>query len=58
MARVDWRRATVVYMHRLLKHALAQAVRWELLSRNPADAVDPPKVERGRHDDLRHGADR
>jgi integrase len=37
---------TVVYMHRLLKHALAQAVRWELLLRNPADAVDPPKVER------------
>jgi integrase len=37
---------TVVYMHRLIKHALAQAVSWELLSRNPADAVDPPKVER------------
>jgi integrase len=39
--------ATVVYMHRILKHALAQAVRWELLSRNPADAIDPPKIERG-----------
>lgn len=39
--------ATVVYMHRLIKHALSQAVRWELLSRNPADAVDPPKIERG-----------
>jgi integrase len=38
---------TVVYMHRLIKHALGQAVRWELLSRNAADAVDPPKVERG-----------
>lgn len=37
---------TVTYMHRLIKHALTQAVRWELLSRNPADAVDPPKVER------------
>jgi hypothetical protein len=37
---------TVVYMHRLIKHALAQAVRWELLSRNPAEVVDPPKVER------------
>jgi integrase len=37
---------TVVYMHRLIKHALAQAVRWELLSRNPADAVSPPKIER------------
>jgi integrase len=38
---------TVVYMHRLIKQALGQAVRWELLSRNSADAVDPPKVERG-----------
>jgi integrase len=38
---------TVVYMHRLIKQALGQAVRWELLSRNVADAVDPPKVERG-----------
>jgi integrase len=39
--------ATVVYIHRVLKHALADAVRWELLPRNPADAVDPPKIERG-----------
>jgi integrase len=31
-------------MHRVLKQALGQAVRWELLTRNPADAVDPPKV--------------
>jgi integrase len=38
---------TVVYMHRLVKQALGQAVRWELLARNVADAVDPPKVERG-----------
>jgi integrase len=38
---------TVVYMHRLIKQALRQAVRWELLARNPADAVDPPKAERG-----------
>jgi Phage integrase, N-terminal SAM-like domain len=41
--------ATVVYMHRLIKQALAHAVRWQLLARNPADAVDPPKIER--HDD-------
>ncbi len=39
--------ATVVYMHRLIKQALAHAVRWQLLARNPADAVDPPKLERG-----------
>jgi integrase len=36
---------TVTHMHRVLKQALGQAVRWELLTRNPADAVDPPKVE-------------
>jgi integrase len=36
---------TVGHMHRVLKQALGQAVRWELLTRNPADAVDPPKVE-------------
>jgi integrase len=36
----------VIYVHRVLKHALAQAVRWEMLSRNPADAVHPPKCER------------
>jgi integrase len=35
---------TVGHMHRVLKQALGQAVRWELLTRNPADAVDPPKV--------------
>lgn len=37
---------TVLHMHRVLKQALGQAVRWQLLHRNPADAVDPPKVER------------
>ena len=35
---------TVHHMHRVLKQALAEALRWNLLSRNPADAVDPPKV--------------
>jgi integrase len=36
---------TVGHMHRVLRHALSQAVRWEELARNPADAVDPPKIE-------------
>jgi integrase len=36
---------TVGHMHRVLKQGLSQAVRWESLNRNPADAVDPPKVE-------------
>ena len=35
-------------MHRVLKQALSQAVRWQLLTRNPTEAVDPPKVERHR----------
>jgi integrase len=37
---------SVIYMHRIIKQSLGQAVRWELLARNPADAVDPPKAER------------
>lgn len=39
--------STVIYMHRLIKHALAQAVRWGMIARNPVDAVSPPKAERG-----------
>jgi integrase len=37
---------TVHHMHVILKGALTQAVKWELLVRNPASAVDPPKVAR------------
>jgi integrase len=37
---------TVTHMHRVLREALQQALRWQLLARNPADAVRPPKVER------------
>ena len=37
---------SVHHMHRILKQALARAVRWQIIPRNPADAVDPPKVER------------
>ncbi len=35
---------TVHHMHVVLKGALAQALKWEMLVRNPAGAVDPPKV--------------
>jgi integrase len=35
---------TVHHMHVILKGALAQAVKWEMLVRNPAAAVDPPKI--------------
>lgn len=38
--------ATVVYWHRLLKAALQQAVCWQMLLRNPAGALTPPKIER------------
>jgi integrase len=38
--------STVRYMHVVLKASLGQAVRWQLLARNPAEAVDPPKIER------------
>lgn len=34
---------TVRHFHRLIHLALNQAVKWELVSRNVADAVDPPK---------------
>jgi integrase len=37
---------SVSHCHRVLKQALTQAVRWQMLSRNPADHVDPPRVER------------
>jgi integrase len=37
---------TVTHMHRVLREALQQAVQWQMLARNPADAVRPPKVER------------
>ncbi|MGU3417744.1 site-specific integrase [Methylobacterium sp. D54C] len=39
---------SVHHMHRVLKQALAQAVKWRILARNPVDAVDPPKVERAK----------
>jgi integrase len=37
---------TVHHMHTVLKSALHQAVAWELISRNPAAAVRPPRVPR------------
>jgi integrase len=37
---------TVGHIHRVLHKSLGQAVRWGLVVRNVADAVDPPKVHR------------
>ena len=37
---------TVLHHHRILKEALRHAVGWQLLERNPADAVSSPRVQR------------
>jgi integrase len=37
---------SVLLCHKVLKQALAQAVAWELIGRNPADTVTAPRVER------------
>ena len=50
--------STVRYLHVILKASMRQAVRWQILARNPVDAVDPPKIERARHAYLRSRADR
>jgi integrase len=39
-------RSTVRLIHTQLHRALADAVRWDLLVRNPSDLVDPPKPVR------------
>jgi integrase len=37
---------SVLRYHQVIHAALHQAVRWQLLVRNPADAVEPPRAER------------
>jgi integrase len=37
---------TVLHHHRVLREALSRAVKWQLLIRNPADAVEPPRPAR------------
>ncbi len=37
---------TVVHHHRVLRESLRQAVRWQMLTVNPADAVRPPRAAR------------
>ncbi|MDO8616485.1 MAG: site-specific integrase [Dehalococcoidia bacterium] len=37
---------TVLHHHRVLREALHHAVRWQLLARNPADAVEAPRPPR------------
>ncbi len=38
--------ATALFCHRVLREALQHAVRWQVLTRNPCDATDPPRPER------------
>jgi integrase len=45
--------STVRYMHVILKAAMAQAVRWQMLAHNPVDAVDAPNIEATRGTRLR-----
>jgi integrase len=37
---------SVVHLHRVLHKALAQSVKWQMLARNPVDAVEAPRAER------------
>jgi len=37
---------SVLHVHRVLKTALTRAVKWQVLLRNPCDAVDPPKPDK------------
>lgn len=37
---------TVQYLHSILHRALDRAVKWQLLARNPADAVEAPRPDR------------
>jgi len=37
---------TVLHYHRILSQSLKQAVKWQLLANNPADAVEPPRPSR------------
>jgi integrase len=37
---------TVLHHHRVLREALRHAVKWQLIARNPADAVEAPRPQR------------
>ena len=44
---------TVRYIHTILHSALADAVRWNLLSRNPADQATPPSARAAQSPEMR-----
>jgi integrase len=37
---------TVLQFHCILRQAFQQAVKWQLLARNPADAIEPPRADK------------
>lgn len=37
---------TVQYLHRILREALNQALKWQMVNRNVADATEPPRAAR------------
>lgn len=37
---------TALHCHRVLREALQHALRWQLIARNPADSVEPPRPRR------------
>lgn len=44
--------STVRRVHAMLHKAFRDAVRWELIARNPADSADPPKLRAGRQGEF------
>ena len=46
MAKCDLSSRTIRYTHAIRTCALKQAVRWNLLARNPCEGVEPPRLER------------
>lgn len=44
--------ATVRRCHAMLRKALADAVKWQLLVRNPADSADPPRPNNSGHVEM------
>lgn len=39
---------TIVHIHRILHDALGRAVKFNLIAKNPADVVDPPKAQQAK----------
>jgi integrase len=57
MAREGYAHETRLAVHVTLKMALKQAVRWDLIRRNPAEMVDSPRNLGGGEDEVRHLTD-